>query len=85
MYINGIAARDLHAVLTLVTGNFCRSLLAIEGLGYQSGKGCLTHSPNTAENYGMGNAISTNGILKRPDNSLLPDNFLKCLWSPLSG
>jgi hypothetical protein len=85
MDINGITARDLHAMFTLVARNFCRPLLAIEGLGYQSGKGCFAHSPNTAENYGMGNTISVKGILKRPDNRLLPDNLLKCLWPPFSG
>ena len=85
MDIHGIAACNLHAMFTLVARDFCRSLLAIKGLGNQPGKSCLAHSPNTAENKGMGNAIPVNTILKRPDNRFLSDNFFKCLWSPLSG
>jgi hypothetical protein len=83
--INGIAACDLRTMFTLVARYLCRPFLAIKGLGNQSGKGCLANSPNTTEYYGVWNAIPVNTILKRPDNRLLTDNFLKCLWAPLSG
>jgi hypothetical protein len=84
MDVNCIAERDLPAMFTLVAGSFCRTFLTIESLGNQPGKGCLTYTPDTAENKGMGYTVPVNGILQRPDNRLLPDNFFKCLGSPLS-
>jgi hypothetical protein len=85
MDIHGITAGDLFAMFTIVARDFCRSLLAIKGFGNQPGKGCLANSPNPAENHSVRNTVPFDGILKRPDNRLLSDNFFKCLWSPFSG
>jgi len=85
MDINGVAGRDLGAMLAPVAGTLCRALLAIKGLGHQPGKGRLADTPDTAENDGMGYAVPVNGILQRPDYRLLSDNFLKCLGTPFSG
>lgn len=85
MDINSIAGCYLGAMLTLVARDFCRAFLAIKGLGNQAGKGRLAYSPDPAEYEGMGYTVPVNGILQRPDNRLLSDNFLKCLGAPFSG
>ena len=78
-HINKRTLRDTAAGFALVAGLPRGGVLAVQGLGKDTGDGGLTHTARTAEQIGRGHAVFTGGTGEDGLHHVLPDHFGECL------
>jgi hypothetical protein len=79
------AFRDFPAVRAGVAGYIRRTLFTVDGLGQNAGDGGLSHTPRSAEEEGVGNAVLADGIFQGLDHVRLPHHVLEDLGPPFPG
>jgi len=85
MQVNGIAGSYLKTRIALIAWGAGGFTFTVYGFSHDPGKCGLAYTAYTAEQQSMCHAIMFKGVLQSADNSLLPDNIGKNLWTPFSG
>ena len=82
MELPSVISRQFVQVLHGICGG---ALLAVEGLGQDTGNRRLANAPGTTEDEGVGHPAEADRIAQGRDHVILPDDILEDLGSPLSG
>ena len=81
--VQAVGRGDLAAGDAFGARLFSRSLLAVEGLGQDPGRGGLSHSPHARKEEGVGDAAAPEGVSERPGDRLLARDLIEGLRTPL--
>ena len=80
--------RDLRAGIADTAGIVGRAILArlaVQCLGQNTGRRCLSHASGTNKEIRLSQTVPLDGVLKCAGDMLLPDDLLKTLWSVFTG
>src|SRR6187401_1960610 len=84
-HIHGLGCRDLRAGWTCPARLRRGAFDTVESFGQDPRRGCFADPARPCEEIGMANAIRLDGILKGPDNGLLPNHLFENLGPEFSG